>query len=104
MILDALKTVLSAEEQADRQLAAAALEARKILAEAEAEGVQMLSTAEAEAEEELAAISLAAEQEAARIARDIANRADAACQALRSAAQRRMPTAVQFILDRIVVD
>lgn len=104
MSFEILKTIITAEDQADMKLNMAAVEAKKILAEAEAEGRQLILTAEAEAESAVEIMMSEAELKITVAIRDISIRTSEESSHLQKTAQSRIPQAVNRVVERIVSD
>lgn len=102
MLREALNTVMTAENDAEARLNAAAREARRLLGDAQLESQGLLETARAQGETEAAALLEAAEVEAEAAARQIAVRTAAEGEALRRLAEGRMARAVAQAVERIV--
>lgn len=104
MSFETLKTIITAEEQADLRLSVASSEAKKILAEAESEGRRLILTAESEAEEAVEIMMNEAELKITAASRDISSRTAETCRKIRLTAHDKMPEAVNLVIERIVRD
>lgn len=101
MSLEAIQTITESEQGARQRLQAAAEEAKKIVAEAERTGQAKVAQARAGAEAEAKAMMKQAEERAAQQEAAVMEEVEQSCQAMRQAAQGRLPAAVELIVRRV---
>ena len=101
MSLEAIQTITESEQGARQRLQAAAEEAKKIVAEAERTGQAKVAQARAGAEAEAKAMMKQAEERAAQQEAAVMEEVEQSCQAMRLAAQGRLPAAVELIVRRV---
>lgn len=102
MSLEAIQTITESEQGAKQRVQAAAEEAKKIVADAERTGQAKVTQARAEAEAKAKSMMKQAEERAAQHEAAVMEEMKQSCQAMRQAAESRLPTAAELIVRRVV--
>ena len=102
MSLEAIKIVVAAETDADKQRAEALAEAKRIIAQAEAKGKDDLQKARGLAEANVQTLCREAEDRGGESTAKAAVETRAQCQALEEKAGTRLEQAVNIIVERVV--
>ena len=102
MSLEAIQTITESEQDARQRVQAAAEEAKKIVADAERTGQAKVVQARAEAEAKAKSMMKQAEERAAQHEASVMEEMKQSCQAMRQAAESRLPTAAELIVRRVV--
>ena len=102
MSLEAIRTVATAEADAERQLSNAVIEAKKIIAGAEAAGKDEVIKAKEAAEKESLIIYRDAERRGKASSAEAARETEEKCLTIENVAASNMDKAVKIILERVV--
>jgi len=102
MSLEAMKSILAAEEQARSEKAIALQNAKKAIADAEKAAADCMDKAYARADEEIRALMKATEAKAAQNADDLLQSTANKCAAMRAKAETKLDEAALLIVRRVV--
>lgn len=102
MSLDAIKSIASAEEQAQQDIAAAKREAEKSVAAAREAGDAVIAKAKDRADGEISALMKATERKAAENAAELMENTANKCAAITARAENRMDEAASLIVRRVI--
>jgi V/A-type H+-transporting ATPase subunit G/H len=102
MSLEAIQTITESEKSAQQRIQAANEEAKKLISDAERAGQAEVVRAKAEAEAKVKTMMEQAEQKAAQQGAAVMEEMKKSCDAMRQAAEGRLPTAAELIVRRVV--
>jgi V/A-type H+-transporting ATPase subunit G/H len=102
MSLEAIQTITQTEKAASQQIQSASDQAKKLISDAEKTGQAKVVQARAEAEAKVRTMMEQAEAKAAQQGTGVMDEMKRSCDALRKAAEGRLPAAAELIVRRVV--
>ncbi len=96
-----LERITAAEQQADQMLEQAGTQARELIARTKAEAETAVTDAQAEERSKTAAALAAAERQGEQEAAGILAEVRSEIESVRTAAQKKLPDAVSYLMERI---